>query len=389
MQNTFRVSQVRKYASRLMAAALLPAACGAIAEEAPSEWYRQLQENRPFAAVHALRQLSGHEQMLAQVSVLIGDEAPACALFGRVGFPDGVEYRDAIGVVSSSAADRRVVMLNESHFRSVHRAFLLRMIEALHEQGFDALAAETFAADAAARLSAGPVDAGVGFYTADPVFAAAIRKAQSLGWEFVSYESAEGGDKAARESGQARNLARWLNANPGRKLLVHAGGSHISKAPEDGWMASRLVELTGIDPLTIRQGATACPGQEAQWPVDSETPVVPVRGSGPISAHDADLLVVHPPAAVAAVKSALGQPIAVCAKRMPQDSLLRAFLMDDDGLAIARDQSIVPAGAREGVLHLAAGRYRIERESLGSRQLLGVIEVEEGARNACRKPGKR
>lgn len=367
---------------------LMFAACASTpAAEPPSDWFKRLEENRPLAAFHGVRQMPGMEQVAAQVGVFVGDEAASCALFGRSAFPEGVEYRDALDAIAKAASGRRVVMLNESHFRSVHRAFLLRVIERLHDEGFDALAAEALHRHAPAQLQSGRVDVTTGFYTHDPVFAAALRRAQSLGWDLVHYEAMGDGDRVARESGQARNLAEWLERNPDRRLLVCAGGSHISKVAEDGWMAARFIADTGIEPLTIQQAATACPDTADAWPVQSAAAQVvfqhdaPVLGSG-----DADLVVLHPPAAVDAARSVLGVPMPICVPSSERESLLRAFAPDDQDGAIPRDQVRIPAGVRTASLWLSPGRYRIERERLDGRQTLGDVTAVSGSVEGCLTP---
>ncbi len=379
-----------RHSSRLrwIAGLVLALACAqAAAGEPPSDWFKRLQENRPWAALHALRQLPGHEQLTAQVGVFVGDEAPSCALFGRGVFPGDAEYRDALDVIAAHAADRQVVMLNETHFHAIHRAFLQQVIERLHALGFDALAAETLNRNAPARLETGVVDVDTGFYTRDPVFAAALRRAQALGWTFVHYEAMGDGDRAARESGQASNLAAWIARNPERRLLVYAGGSHISKVADEGWMAARFIAETGIEPLTIQQAVTACPDSAATWPVDSASAQVAFRDGAPLRGTGAaDLMVLHPPGAVHGAKSVLGTRTAICAPPMPVDTLLRAFDAADAPTAIARDQAVTTAGEGSAVLWLAPGRYRIEREHVDGRQGLGHVVVSASAPDTCLSP---
>lgn len=291
------------------------------------------------------------------------------------------------------AAGRQIVMLNESHFRAAHRALLLRVIERLHPMGFDAIAVEALhgdapdAPDAPDALRKAGIDVSTGFYTHDPVFAAALRRAQALGWTFVHYEATGDGDRASRETGQARNLAAWIARNPERRLLVYAGGSHISRIAEDGWMAARFINATGIEPLTIQQAATACADAGVAWPVTSARPQVafrddlPEKGSG-----DADLMVVHPPDAVATANSLLGKETSICFAPVSRDTLLRAFAAGESPNAIARDQGVAPAGARALGLWLAPGRHRIEREHLDGRQTLGYITVPEEPGETCLLP---
>lgn len=359
-------------------------ASASAAGETP-DWSDSLSRNRPWQALEALRQVPANAQVAAQVAVFVGDEQPACALRpSKAPTPPGdASYRDAIEAIADAAADARVVMLNESHFRRAHRVFLGRLVEKLDSLGFDALAAETFSQTAPASLEDGVPDAATGFYTADPAFAAALRRAGALGWEFVAYEPMDAADREARETGQAEALATWIEANPGRRLLVHAGGSHISENPEEGWMAARFAARTGIDPLTIAQGATACPGSAGDWPLDAGSPVVAVRAETPPGANHVDMVVLHPPAAVAAAEAARGAQVSLCVAPVAEDTLLRAFAEGDDDEAIARDQAIVPAGASAGVLRLPPGRYRIAREDVGAQETLGHVVVEPDAGAGC------
>jgi len=348
------------------------------------DWSDGLAHNRPWQALEALRQSPANAQITAQVAVFVGDEQPSCALRpSRAPEPlSDAAYRDALEVIADAVTDVRVVMLNESHFRRAHRVFLGGLVEELHSLGFDALAAETFGQTAPASLEDGVPDAATGFYTADPAFAAALRRAHALGWEFVPYEPTDA-DREAREIGQAEALATWIEANPGRRLLVHAGGSHISENPEEGWMAARFAARTSIDPLTIAQGATACPDGPGDWPLDAESPVVAVRGGVPLGANHADIVVFHPPAAVAAAEAGRGAQVSLCVAPRTEDTLLRAFADGEDDSAIAWDQAIVPAGAAAGVLRLPPGRYRIAREDTDALETLGRVVVAPDVDAGC------
>lgn len=393
---TIRRSPRRRFAGCVGAVALgLSAAEPTMASDATAAWSSRLEQNRPWQALNALGDAPESAQIAAQISVFLGRERPACTAPRAV---DGAEYRDALEVVVRAARDARVVMLNESHVRRAHRVFLGRLIEALHPLGFDALAAETFAPQAPVSLQDGVPDTATGFYSADPAFAAALRRAHALDWTFVPYEPENAADREARESGQAEALARWLDAHPGRRLLVYAGGSHISKDPEAGWMAARFAARTGIVPLTVAQGATACASStendlgendrgEAEpasvWPVDAAAPVVAMRDGTPLAPAHVDLVVMHPPAAVAAAEDALGTPVSLCVPPRADATLLRAFAEREDDHAIAHDQAVVPAGAATARLRLAPGRYRIAREDAAALNTLGHVSVPAESSESC------
>ena len=68
-----------------------------------------------------------------------------------------------------------------------------------------------------------------------------------------------------REDAQTANLIEAvLGAAPETKLIVHVGHSHVAELPVHGtpWMAARLKERTGIDPLTISLTACRAPGDQ-------------------------------------------------------------------------------------------------------------------------------
>jgi hypothetical protein len=109
-----------------------------------------------------------------------------------------------------------------------------------------------------------------GFYSYEPTFGELLRRARRLDFEFVPYEAdeprkASKDDVAARiaerETSQTRNIMeRILTPKPGVKVFIHVGHHHLIEQPvktglggENRWMANRLKEASGIDPLTVDQ----------------------------------------------------------------------------------------------------------------------------------------
>ncbi|MCW5581550.1 MAG: hypothetical protein KIS72_09435, partial [Luteimonas sp.] len=361
----------------VMGLAALSAGAPALAGDDPVDWSDSLSRNRPWDAWLTLERAGDNAQIAAQVGAFLGDERPACMLRPPSLPPQAaeLEYVEALGAIVAAAKDARVVMLNESHVRRAHRVFLGRLIEALQPLGFDALAAETFSPEAAETLRDGVPKAATGFYTADPAFADAVRRAHAMGWDFVSYESADASGRDQREQDQADALAAWIEAHPGRRLLVYAGGSHVSEDPDAGWMAARFAARTGIDPLTIAQGPTACTNRGDDWGFDSDVPMVAMRAGAPVAANHVDMVVFHPPAAVMAAESSRGHEVAICVAPETGSTLLRAFAKGEGDDAIPRDQRVVPAGEREGRLRLPPGRYRVVREHRGGVGDLGRVDI--------------
>ncbi|UVI40414.1 hypothetical protein [Qipengyuania spongiae] len=178
-----------------------------------------------------------------------------------------------LGEIVARAADRRVVIVNESHTVTRHRDTIGQIIAALRPLGYSVYAAETFGnygeptnIETNAELAWPHLTDGT--YTNEAAFGRLIRKAKTLGYRLAAYEQkreqrAEPGagleaDIKARETAQAENLAEILaTMAPDEKLIVHVGYAHASEVPLPPggrlWMAARLQRLTGIDPLTISQ----------------------------------------------------------------------------------------------------------------------------------------
>lgn len=216
--------------------------------------------------------LFGREDVIAARS---GDFRPT----GCTALPGG---GDVFADIVRRAQTTRVVIVSESHERSEHRGFSADVARRLRPLGFDTLAIETLshappdtAPDKRPAFERTPnlpyFDERDGYYLREAGFGRFGRQAKALGYSLVAYE-APYDPKAAqtqtpeeriavREEAQANTLAAYLTAHPTAKLLVHVGYSHAGEVPyPDGkrWMAARLKEKTGIDPLTISQ--TICRG---------------------------------------------------------------------------------------------------------------------------------
>lgn len=187
-----------------------------------------------------------------------------------------------LGEIVAQAADRRVVIVNESHTVTRHRDTIGQIIAALRPLGYSVYAAETFGnygeptnIETNAELAWPHLTDGT--YTNEAAFGRLIRKAKALGYPMAAYEQrreqdAEPGagleaDIKARETAQAENLAAILaTMGPDEKLIVHVGYAHASEVPLPPggrlWMAARLQRLTGIDPLTISQTLCSSDGGE-------------------------------------------------------------------------------------------------------------------------------
>lgn len=190
---------------------------------------------------------------------------------------------DALDEIERRARQTSIVIINESHERSDHRGFTAQVAHRLRPLGYDTLAMETLTNNPASTpaqylppfLKQPDLpfleEDGDGFYLSESGFGRLGRQAKALGYRLVPYEINEDGGLppdatedqqiAVREEAQARNLATYLRGHPGTKLLIHVGYHHATEVPRAGgvkWMAARLKEKTGVDPLTISQ--TTCRG---------------------------------------------------------------------------------------------------------------------------------
>ena len=143
-----------------------------------------------------LQEVGGSSQaqsMLSQFAALIGDEGTAIRAGTRrpsEGVRPSLESAvssDAIEAITQAAAGTRLVVLNEAHHISGHRAFATRVMRALRPLGYEWFAAETFtpavsqATPSIRRYHRGmPFHANLGYYTRDPVFAELVREAAEL-----------------------------------------------------------------------------------------------------------------------------------------------------------------------------------------------------------------
>lgn len=284
------------------------------------------------------------------------------------------------------------MILNEAHYSPRDRAFALQVARTLRPLGYTYLAAETFnrgetpgaSPAVVARLAADRVVTnGTGFYTHDPVFAAYVNQALRLGYTPVAHESTEaqnarGPGIQPREDGEAENLQAFLRAHPRAKLLVHVGHGHVNEVPSTNangtqffFMAARLKQLTGIDPLTIDQTTMSDlqPAMRDAYPlaaakVGSRAGVLFAGGRPLLLGRTAatDLQVVHParryrygrPTWLAALG---GRPVAVPPALLPPtgERLLQAFAADAPADAVPLDQVLVTAGAPAPRLMLPRG----------------------------------
>jgi hypothetical protein len=288
--------------------------------------------------------------------------------------------RNALSVIRAEAAKTRIVILNEAHHRPRDRAFALEVARTLRPLGYTLLAAEAFTN--VDRQVDAPVTKlarerypsfQTGYYVHDPVFADFIRQALAIGYRPAAYEIREsqsrpGGGIPEREQAQAENVAAILAADPGAKIFVYVGFSHVMEAPigpageEMEWMAARLKKMTGVDPLTIDQAnvgeeSRTRLGREAQALVEPRIGESSVLRLGEAfvkvgeNAHAVDLQVFHPRMRFIHGRPSWLERMGRTARPVPSNlvpargrRLVQAFLAAEGEGAIPIDQVLVEAG---------------------------------------------
>lgn len=237
----------------------------------------------------------GEEQLWAIVGRedrIVAEAKPACAIAN-------LDPLEAI-----AAANAQIVIINEAHDSPRDRAFIADVAVRLAGLGYDTYAAETLAHPVAPRKPEDAPRLRDGWYSQEPMFGALLRAVQREGYTLVAYEDGlpdvSGADFVddinRREAAQASNLInRIFLDRRDAKVLIHVGYAHndeeIARFPgsflrprEVRWMARRLKDILGVDPLTIDQTMFA-----------AERPGVCVSGAGGAALPPGrDLYIGHP-----------------------------------------------------------------------------------------------
>jgi hypothetical protein len=168
----------------------------------------------------------------------------------------------------SNSSTRQIVLINEAHHISSHRAFTMNLLEGFYRLGFRYFCAETFYNSDTLLNKRGYPTLETGTYVADPIFGEMVRKALKLGYKLIPYEaqnyqsvevmengvpSVEKGTSQERYIKMGLNIASIFRKDPSAKVLVHAGYFHINK---QGLSTGYYIKLfTGIEPFSIDQVA--------------------------------------------------------------------------------------------------------------------------------------
>lgn len=362
------------------------------------------------------------KSFLSQYAAFLGDEATALGLDEVARNPASplpdlaaAVSRDALEAIADAAANTRIVILNEAHNVSGHRAFAARVMRVLRPLGFDWFAAETFippqaepAPSIRSYRQGTPFFSALGYYVNDPVYAETVREAARLGYRFADYEehwdqrapeTAQGSIRiAAREEAQADNLiAATLARNPEARVFVYCGYSHAMEQPHATgvWFAARLKAKTGLDPLTIEQSSNWPATVEENDPAHVAAVLKRFAPTAPISVSlddrmiasrtyqgQMDLSVFHP--RLTPVSGRPGWLMADPERRAVEielppfegPTLLQAMWSGEGTAGVPADQFLLTPGQTRGTLVLHPGSYflRLERPE-GIAPAFGRIEV--------------
>ena len=238
------------------------------------------------------------------------DDATRKKIYKTAGNLPEVEHADARKYIRLAAKGRRIVMINESYSKPLHRAFTLSLLEDFYHLGFHYLALEMLDNFSIRRLSS--VGMTSGYYVGEPVAGELMRKAIEIGFTLVPYEDTAAARHTAnqRDSVQAAQLNEILSKDSSAKILVHASYAHISKKQQaDGYvpMALALWRLSGIEPLTIDQtdmtedgnfgyGRAIYQAYTSRFRISE--PSIALLNDAPVNVTDKDLYdlcVIHPP----------------------------------------------------------------------------------------------
>lgn len=318
-----------------------------------------------------------------------GANGQTLSLFGREGLiaESSSDYAATDCAPASNAADvfaeiedrartTSIVIINESHERSEHRGFIAEVGRRLRPLGYNTLAIETLANPVSGTAEQRPppfqrlpslpyFEDADGYYLSEASFGRLGRLSKTLRYRLLAYEPntvIQNGSMtrteriSIREEGQATNLAAFLQNHPDAKLLVHVGYSHAGEVPlADGtrWMAARLKEKIGIDPLTISQ--TTCRGGA------ESIRLATLPASEPVGRFD--LVIDHPRARFDRGrpiwrKLAGDRPVSIPARLHPSTGwrVIEARPVGEPSTSVPMDRVAIRAG-EDVALMLPPGRY--------------------------------
>lgn len=154
--------------------------------------------------------------------------------------------------ILNRASQEKIIIINEAHHNASHRTFASSLLQGLYDRGYRYLGVETLANDSLNTTKFANLKSGI--YSQEPEFGNFLYHALKIGFKLFPYD-AEGNGKE-REIGEAKNIYNFMQQNKEGKYLIYCGYQHAYKGAHTAWektMTGRLMELTGLNPLTIDQ----------------------------------------------------------------------------------------------------------------------------------------
>jgi hypothetical protein len=341
----------------------------------------------------------GYYDLLGQNLARVGDYSSALAyeekateapvsdvenrqIFKSIQLLKNIKNADARKFISFIAGNYQVIMLNEAPSKPLHRAFAISLLNDLHKRGFRWLAMEMLNPGPDRELSR--LTYQTGHYTTEPVAGEMVRIALDMGFKLLPYEDADAMHHTARErdSVQAQNIFRVLQADSTAKIFVFADYGHIAeKTTSEDFipMGMAFKKISGIDPLTIDQtdmteGSNFSYGNAfynaylQRYPVSS--PSIALSNDEPVNITGSelyDLTVIHPKTTYRDSRPtwlSLGnrrQPVYVKASNK-NTFLVQAYYQFESfsstpGQAIPADQTWLKSARGNYLLFLKRGKY--------------------------------
>lgn len=165
----------------------------------------------------------------------------------------------AIEYISEQSKSNQIIIINEAHHNSLHRFFTKSLLQKLYNNGYRNLGLEALEngenIDSLLMDRKYPIQK-TGFYIKDPQFGDLVRTAIQIGYNVFPYEQTTNLNGKEREIEQAKNIQNIIESKPNEKFLIHCGFSHALEGEYPRWektMSGRILEYTGINPLTINQ----------------------------------------------------------------------------------------------------------------------------------------
>ncbi len=182
-------------------------------------------DKEPGSSTALKAQLLNFLGAYSEAEALVGQAPRADCSMSSAGSPQ------ALDVLASRMDQVELLIVNEEHEISRHRAQLALLLPKLAKMGFDTLAAETFIEGVERIRVPGELLVSDGVYSDEPTFRLLVDTAASLGMQLAAYDQSSADPRISddyaenRERVQARNLASLVRS--GRRVVALSGRGHL------------------------------------------------------------------------------------------------------------------------------------------------------------------